>query len=126
EQFLAFQAAQEGVQRVFIDGEAAVRQRFRQGVAVIFGAELGQHGQHQAAAAQLQTEVFEKIWVHERRTKFIYRLWKRVCGTPYRPVKRLARSSSCPHFLPGDRSSSPSCYLASARPVRSAELSRIA
>ena len=62
EQALGFEAAQQRVERAFVDLQAAFGEGFAQGVAVVLLAKLGQHCQGQAAAAEFQAEVFEEVF----------------------------------------------------------------
>ena len=62
QQPLRLQAAQQRIKRAFVDLQAAFGQSLAQRVAVVLLAQLRQHRQRQAAAAQLQAKVFEEVF----------------------------------------------------------------
>jgi hypothetical protein len=61
EELLGFEAAEEGVEGAFLDGEALVGEGFAEGVAVVLGAELGEDGDDEAAAAEFEAEGVEEL-----------------------------------------------------------------
>jgi hypothetical protein len=61
EKLLGFEAAKEGVEGAFFDGQALVGEGFAEGVAVVLDAELGQDGDDEAAAAEFETEGIEDL-----------------------------------------------------------------
>ena len=61
EELLGFEAAEEGVEGAFLDGEAFVSEGFAEGVAVVFGSELGEDGDDKAAAAEFEAEGVEGL-----------------------------------------------------------------
>ena len=61
---LAFQPAQQGVERAFIDLQAVLREGFAQRVTVLLAAQRRQDGQYQAAAAEFETEILKVFWIH--------------------------------------------------------------
>ena len=63
EQALALEPAEERVEGAFVDGEALVGECLPERVAVVLVPELDEHGQHQAAPAELQPEVLEVVGV---------------------------------------------------------------
>ena len=63
EEALGFEAAEEGVESAFLDGEALVGEGFAEGVAVVLGTELGEDGDDEAAAAEFKAEGVELgVW----------------------------------------------------------------
>jgi hypothetical protein len=63
QQALGLQAAEQGVEGAFVDGHAMLGEGFTEGVAVLLGAELGEHGEDERAAAKFEPEVLEGIVV---------------------------------------------------------------
>jgi len=61
---LCFEPAQQGVERAFINLQAMLGESFTQRVAVLLAAQRRQHGQHQAAAAKFEAEVFKGFGTH--------------------------------------------------------------
>jgi len=61
EEALGFEAAEEGVEGAFFDGEALVGESFAEGVAVVLSTELGEDGEDEAAAAELEAEGVENL-----------------------------------------------------------------
>jgi len=61
EEALGFEAAEEGVEGAFLDGEAFVGEGFAEGVAVMLGAELGEDRDDQAAAPEFEAEGVEEL-----------------------------------------------------------------
>jgi hypothetical protein len=59
EEALGFEAAEEGIEGAFFDGEAFVGEGFAEGVTVVLGAELGEDGDDEAAATELEAEGVE-------------------------------------------------------------------
>jgi hypothetical protein len=60
EEALGFEAAKEGVEGAFFDGEALVGEGFAKGVAVVLVAELGENGEDEGAAAEFEAEGVEE------------------------------------------------------------------
>ena len=63
---MGFEAAEEGVEGAFFDGQALVGEGFAEGVAVVLGAELGEDGDDQAAAAEFEAEGIEDLGIGGR------------------------------------------------------------
>ena len=61
EQALAFEPAQQRVQRAFLDHHAALAERLPQFVAVAGRTQLRQHREHQHAAAEFEFEFFDGV-----------------------------------------------------------------
>ena len=61
EELLGFEAAEEGVQGAFFNGKAFVGEGLAEGVAVVLGAELGEDGDDEAAAAEFEAEGVEDL-----------------------------------------------------------------
>jgi hypothetical protein len=61
EELLGFEAAEEGIEGALFDGKAFVGEGFAQGVAVVLGAELGEDGDDEAAAAEFEAEGVEDL-----------------------------------------------------------------
>src|ERR1700760_4295699 len=59
QQALGFEAAQERVEGALFNVDAVIGEGFAQGIAVVLLAELGQDGEDEAAAAELEAEVFK-------------------------------------------------------------------
>ena len=60
EEALRLEPSQQRIERPFVDRQAALGERLAQRVAVVLGAELAEHGEHQAAAPQLEAQVLEE------------------------------------------------------------------
>jgi len=60
---LGLEAAEQRVERAFVDGEAETGERLAQGVAVLLVFELGKHGHDEAAAAELEAKLLEEAVV---------------------------------------------------------------
>src|SRR5271165_7588845 len=89
EEALGLEAAEEGVEGAFVDDQAAFGEGFAQGVAVVLVTqELGEDGDGEAAAAQLEAKILEERvvegWGHAvPRTLcstycVIYSVWRQV------------------------------------------------
>jgi hypothetical protein len=63
EQPLRFEPAKEGIESAFIDGHAMLGECFAEGVAVLFGAKLGEDSKDEAAASEFESNVFKEIGV---------------------------------------------------------------
>jgi hypothetical protein len=63
EEALGFEAAEEGVEGAFLDGEAFVGEGFAESVAVVLGAKLGEDGDDEAAAAEFEAEGVEELGI---------------------------------------------------------------
>jgi len=66
EELLGFEAAEEGVEGAFFNGQALVGEGFAQGVAVVLGAELSEDCNDQAATAEFETEGIEDLGLRGR------------------------------------------------------------
>jgi len=62
EQALGFKAAQERVERAFLDLHAVRGQSLAKGVSVMLLPELGQNCEDQAAAAKLKAKIFKRVF----------------------------------------------------------------
>src|ERR1700729_2428553 len=91
QQALGFQAAQERVERTFVDSQAVVGQGLAQGVAILFGSEWSQDCNDQAPAAELQLQVLEQVSVVVGTVRHI------VCGIHY-----MSHSTLSTKILPQD------------------------
>ena len=64
EQTLRLETPQQRVERAFVDRQPLLGQRLAQGVAVALGLQLREDGENEAAAPELELEVFEDVSVH--------------------------------------------------------------
>jgi hypothetical protein len=60
---LGLEAAEEGVEGAFLDGQTLVGEGFAEGVAVMFERKLGQDGDDEAAAAKLEAKGIEDLGI---------------------------------------------------------------
>ena len=65
EQPLIFEPSQQWIEGAFLDVQAAVRQRLLQRVSVVLDSQLGEHGHHEATAAELLPKRFERRDRHQ-------------------------------------------------------------
>jgi hypothetical protein len=59
EEALGFEAAEEGIERAFLDGKTFVGERLAEGVAVVLNAQLGEDGDDETAAAEFEAKGIE-------------------------------------------------------------------
>src|ERR1700722_12182581 len=64
QQALRFEAAQQRIERAFVDNQAVVLERLAQCVAVLLGPQLRQNGDDQAAATKFEAQGFVKFSVY--------------------------------------------------------------
>src|SRR5205823_7852075 len=88
---LAFQTAQQGVQRAFIYLHAPVRQCFSQGVSITLNAKLGEDGKDQTASTQFQPKVLKHLVVCGERVVYYVRhgVRRTLYDTQYSRVKKF-------------------------------------
>src|SRR4029077_2718726 len=60
QQALGLEAPKEGIEGALVDGHTVLGKGFAEGVAVLFGVELGQDGEDERAAAELEAKVLEE------------------------------------------------------------------
>src|ERR1035437_392171 len=61
---LGLEAPEQGIEGAFVDLQSVLGKSFAQGVAVLLPAQGRQDGENQAAAAEFESEVFKRFWVH--------------------------------------------------------------
>jgi hypothetical protein len=61
---LGLEAAQQGIERAFVDLKTVLGEFFAEGVSILLCAQSGEDGEHQTAAAEFQPEVLEGFRVH--------------------------------------------------------------
>ena len=64
EEALGLKAAEEGVERAFVNFHSVLGECLAQGVAVLLGTQGGQDGENEGAAAEFETKVFESFGIH--------------------------------------------------------------
>ena len=75
-------AAEQRVERAFVDLNAMASQRLAERIAVLLGPQLRQDGDDQASAPELQPQVFEECIVH-RQYRVADSVLHIVCATQY-------------------------------------------
>ena len=89
EKTLRLEPAEKRVERAFIDLESEIAQVFAEGVAVMLAPQLGENGDDEQAAAELEADVFEEIGIH-----FGFTVCQTLCDT-----QCVQNSSGRQHFF---------------------------
>ena len=64
EKSLAFEPPEQRIKRSFVDRQLILAQRLTQSISALLVTQSCQHSDHQAAPAQLQFKIFERVGNH--------------------------------------------------------------